>query len=249
VAQFFVWGSVCWVVNGFFLWSPTEPNASQLLAASWSAFAGGTLFECGAAFAVLEALNADHPWELGDAVEDKVTAAELDSSAITHYHLHNKPMGSRRGTTTGFRWWGTDWRSLGYIAAFTQLCAATVFWISTFTGLPNLVDDPTHHAPRAVLFWTPQVVGGSGFVLAGIVQLYELQPEGTLLPPLRELGWHVAAWNMVGALGFTLSGAFGYAEGGCCQHWGTAFSTFWGGWAFLLGSYLQLLEVVNKHPH
>lgn len=30
------------------------------------------------------------------------------------------------------------------------------------------------------------------------------------------------------------------------QKWGTAFSTFWGSWAFLIGSYIQLWEGINK---
>lgn len=29
------------------------------------------------------------------------------------------------------------------------------------------------------------------------------------------------------------------------QKWGTALSTFWGAWAFLLGSYIQLVETLN----
>ncbi len=77
----------------------------------------------------------------------------------------------------------------------------------------------------------------------------------------------MAFWNLIGALGFTLSGIFGYyafankyqvrAEPIICysvthvtaiQKWGTTFNTFYGGIAFLIGSYCQLLEVVNKHP-
>lgn len=29
------------------------------------------------------------------------------------------------------------------------------------------------------------------------------------------------------------------------QRWGMSCSTFWGAWAFLLGSYIQLFEMLN----
>ena len=43
------------------------------------------------------------------------------------------------------------------------------------------------------------------------------------------------------------SGIFGYwaYPSGTKQHYGTAFSTFWGSWAFLIGSYAQLYEMLN----
>jgi hypothetical protein len=49
-------------------------------------------------------------------------------------------------------------------------------------------------------------------------------------------------------VGFWLSGLFGFWQpAGRYQVGGTAASTFWGSYAFLVGSYLQLLEAVNKH--
>lgn len=50
--------------------------------------------------------------------------------------------------------------------------------------------------------------------------------------------------------GFWMCGIFGIMRetGGSesVQQWGTAFSTWWGSWAFLLGSYLQFYETLNK---
>lgn len=51
-------------------------------------------------------------------------------------------------------------------------------------------------------------------------------------------------WNFVGGVGFTLSGIFGFYK----AQWGmyqSALSTFWGGWAFLIGSVVQWYESVN----
>jgi hypothetical protein len=53
-------------------------------------------------------------------------------------------------------------------------------------------------------------------------------------------------WNFIGAVGFTLCGAFGYAsQSSTGAAYQSALSTFWGGWAFLFGSVLQWFEAVN----
>lgn len=60
----------------------------------------------------------------------------------------------------------------------------------------------------------------------------------------NSLSDNATVWNFVGGTGFTICGAFGYST----VHWAqyqSAFSTFWGGWAFLIGSILQLYEAVN----
>ena len=84
------------------------------------------------------------------------------------------------------------------------------------------------------------------------------------IPRPFSLGWHVgcksdyriklslegwrnfpAVWNFVGGVGFTLCAIFGLYT----AHWGqyqSALSTFWGGWAFLIGSVLQWYESVNS---
>ncbi|KAJ7089216.1 hypothetical protein B0H15DRAFT_949197 [Mycena belliarum] len=66
------------------------------------------------------------------------------------------------------------------------------------------------------------------------------------LPALTSLGWHVGFWNLVGGTGFTLCGALGYALNSSTKlAYQSACSTFWGGWAFPLGSLIQWYEAVN----
>lgn len=81
-------------------------------------------------------------------------------------------------------------------------------------------------------------------------------------PNVTDIGWHVGCmlfpsvplelhsflflevWNLVGGLGFTLCAVFGYST----RHWRlyqSALSTFWGSWAFLIGSAMQWWESVN----
>lgn len=100
-----------------------------------------------------------------------------------------------------------------------------------------------------VAYWTLQMVGASFFIISAWAFMVEEQPAWYLPQPQR-IGWHVGFWNMVGSIGFFLSGAFGLfaVPQERLQIGGMAASTFWGSYAFLIGSYLQLLEAVNKHP-
>lgn len=67
------------------------------------------------------------------------------------------------------------------------------------------------------------------------------------LPAWTVLGWHIGFWNLIGALGFTLSGALGFSSGSGELYEG-ALATFWGSWAFLIGSVVQWYESLDKHP-
>lgn len=66
-------------------------------------------------------------------------------------------------------------------------------------------------------------------------------------PALGVLGWHIGFWNLIGAFGFTLCGALGYSSGSG-EEYQSALATFWGSWAFLIGSVLQWYESLDKHP-
>jgi tellurite resistance protein TehA-like permease len=97
-----------------------------------------------------------------------------------------------------------------------------------------------------VFYWTPQVIGGTGFIVASVLLCLEVQ-RAWYRPALLSLGWHVGFWNLVGALGFTLCGAFGYAANNATwAEFQSTTSTFWGGWAFLIGSLAQLWEAVYR---
>ncbi|KAL2045467.1 hypothetical protein ABVK25_012072 [Lepraria finkii] len=77
--------------------------------------------------------------------------------------------------------------------------------------------------------------------------MLETQPEW-YLPSWDVLGWHIGFWNLIGAFGFTLSGALGPAYGNSGAEYEAALATFWGSWAFLIGSTIQWYESLDKHP-
>ncbi|GAW25466.1 putative integral membrane protein [Rosellinia necatrix] len=68
-------------------------------------------------------------------------------------------------------------------------------------------------------------------------------------PAPRVLGWHIGFWNLIGALGFTVCGALGFASGhDATAAYASDLSTFIGSWAFLVGSALQWYESLDKYP-
>ncbi|RXW12423.1 hypothetical protein EST38_g13430 [Candolleomyces aberdarensis] len=62
VAQAFTWGSVVWCLNGFFAFMPLlypSTFAESLYSTGWTAFIGATIFEFGSVFGMWEAWNRD----------------------------------------------------------------------------------------------------------------------------------------------------------------------------------------------
>lgn len=123
-------------------------------------------------------------------------------------------------------------RDVGFLACAAQMFGATVFWISGFTGMPGILDNLSHRVENGV-FWTPQVVGGTGFIVSSFLFMVEVQRKW-YIPEPSMLGWHIGFWNLVGALGFTLCGALGFAIENSAYEYASGLSTFIGSWAFLV---------------
>lgn len=140
------------------------------------------------------------------------------------------------------RWtWWPSWhefrtvyaREMGFWACLIQLFGATVFWISGFTGLPPIADRLSTAGTNGA-FWSPQVIGGMGFIVSSGMFMLETQRKW-YLPAPQLLGWHIGLWNMVGAIGFTLCGALGFgAATSTALTYASCLSTFIGSWAFLV---------------
>lgn len=134
---------------------------------------------------------------------------------------------------------------LGFLACLSQLFGATIFWISGVTVLPG-IQNHLSNGLEAGIYWTPQVVGGIGFIISGTLFMIETQ-KTWYLPAYNVLGWHIGLWNLIGGIGFTLCPAFGYSKQSWAQYQASC-STFWGSWAFLIGSLIQLYESLEKNP-
>jgi len=98
------------------------------------------------------------------------------------------------------------------------------------------------------VFWVPQVVGGTGFIVSGLMFMVEVQDKW-YKPALGRLGWHIGFWNLIGGVGFTLCPAVGFgSQNSSALEYASGLSTFIGSWAFLIGSVAQWYESLDKYP-
>ena len=134
---------------------------------------------------------------------------------------------------------------LGFLACAFQLWGASVFWISGVTALPGIFPKLGPVALNAS-YWAMQIIGGSGFIVSGTLFMIEAQDRWYQPKPF-DLGWHVGFWNLIGGFGFTFCPAFGIDTSSWAQYQASC-STFWGSWAFLIGSLFQLYESLQKNP-
>ncbi|KAJ3998093.1 hypothetical protein F5050DRAFT_1873318 [Lentinula boryana] len=252
VAIAFTLGSIIWVVNGFYSFLPfVDTSFAQSIAGiGWTAWVGATVFELGSILGVLEAWNRGETANFGWGVR---RALGQENASDSNGYAVNSSSEGKAGNLKHQRkwiWFSSDskyWHELGFLAAFAQFWAATIFWISGFTALPSIQDAiSTRTGVLDGVFWTPQVIGGMGFVISSSLLLLETQKRWYIANP-ASLGWQVAVWNFIGAIGFTLCGALGYAaQTSTKAAYQSSLSTFWGGWAFLIGSILQWYESVNS---
>ncbi|OCK86222.1 hypothetical protein K432DRAFT_431075 [Lepidopterella palustris CBS 459.81] len=254
----------------------SEFNNEILYGGGITAFIGATIFEIGSVLLMAEAVNENRAGCFGWAVErvvadhsilEKGHAVSLrlrpSKSSCTHHHLNKHNLvgkGTSKASTTpstpsqdkSWTWFPTlhDLRThyvheLGFIASLSQLIGASIFWISGLTALPGIYNVLS---PGLVdgIYWTPQVLGGSGFIISGTLFMLECQTKWWK-PAFQTLGWHIGFWNLIGGIGFTLCPCFGYDSSSWAQYQ-AACSTFWGSWAFLIGSTVQWYESLDKHP-
>ena len=241
-----------------------------------TAFIGAVLFfEIGSILLMFEAVNENRAgcfgWAVERLLEDepgrgsrmKISASKEN---CTHHHRNKKNLVGKGlatditneksgGQSPGqsWRWFPTyhDLRThyiheLGFLASFSQFCGATIFGIAGITALPGIIK----HMPQRVengIYWVPQIVGGCGFIISGTLYLLETQKKW-YTPAFSVLGWHIAFWNLIGGIGFTLCGALGPAAHSHGSQYQAACATFWGSFAFLIGSLLQLYESLQKNP-
>lgn len=190
---------------------------------------------------------------VGEGANSQALSSPSDSEASQEKVPVTDPNSSDKRTWQWFPTWhelSTHYfREIGFLASFFQLLGASIFWISGFTALPsiNISISNTSQGLLDGIYWVPQVVGGSGFIISGILFMLETQ-KNWYTPAFKVLGWHIGFWNLVGAIGFTLSGALGMAYASSGAQYEAALSTWWGSWAFLIGSVIQWYESLDTHP-
>jgi len=275
VAYVFTLGSVIWVINAFFVYLPlvrpsTEFGTEELYGGGITAFIGATVFEIGSFLLIAEAVNEGRSGCFGWVVEQAISREEEEMSSMIIRpsksrctHPHTKRHGGGTGHADASKheqqpgqsrwvWWPSTeelrthyFQNLGFLASLSQLLGASIFWVAGLTALPGIYDKMSKTI-TIIFYWTPQVVGGLGFIISGSLFMLETQSKWWKPAP-RTLGWWIGAWNLVGGIGFTMCPAFGYDSSSWAQYQ-ASLSTFWGSWAFLIGSILQWYESLEKFP-
>ncbi|EUC49274.1 hypothetical protein COCMIDRAFT_85007 [Bipolaris oryzae ATCC 44560] len=263
VAYVFTIGSVLWILNAFFVFLPlvqpqTELEGEELYGGGIAAFIGATVFEVGSVLLLVEAVNEGRSGCFGWAVErafegeEEEIGVRLEKGGCGHAHKRGEGEGDEKGERRKWVWWPAREElqrhyihNLGFLASLAQFVGATIFWVAGFTALPGIYDNMSKTV-TIVFYWTPQVVGGLGFIISGLLFMIETQRKWWKPAP-RVLGWWIGALNLIGGVGFTLCPAFGYDNSSWAQYQ-ACLSTFWGSWAFMIGSTLQWYESLEKFP-
>ncbi|KAG8158477.1 hypothetical protein KVR01_011599 [Diaporthe batatas] len=206
VAALFTLGSAVWVLNGFLVLLPlTNPGASwpgeAARGGGISAAVGASVFEVGSVLLMLEAVNENRSDCFGWAVEEALRGSEDVGPGRDE---------DREAGPGGLLW------------SLHRRCRHH-HRNRRFTGLPQVLGVLSVPAENGI-YWLPQVIGGTGFIVSSYLFMLETQPDWHTPAP-RTLGWHIGLWNLIGALGFTLCGALGF-----------------------VGSIIQWYESLDKYP-
>jgi hypothetical protein len=267
INAFFVWLPLVQPASEF----PGE----LLVGGGITGFIGATIFEIGSILLMIEAVNENRSgcfgWALRGALHDAsglVIGVEPEPGECRHHHLNKKnlvgkhyqsaraPADDSEEEEVSKKTW--QWfpslvdlqthylHELGFLACLAQFLGASVFWISGLTALPG-IQDRLSQPLRNCIYWLPQIIGGTGFIFSGTLFMLETQSKW-YRPAISVLGWHVGFWNLIGAIGFTLCGALGPAYGNSGAEYEASLATFWGSWAFLIGSLIQWYESLDKYP-
>ena len=252
----------------------TEFGTEELYGGGITAFIGATIFEVGSFLLMAEAINENRTGCFGWAVEHALSSHKEEGNGVgllqpskahcSHHHLNKRNLvgaghhidaekhAQEEAGGQSWVWWPSNEElrthyvhSLGFLACLSQLIGASIFWVSGLTALPGIYDRMSR--PITIIFyWTAQVLGGSGFIISGTLFMLETQSKWWK-PAFKTLGWWIGFWNLIGGIGFTMCPAFGYDQDSWAQYQ-ACLSTFWGSWAFLIGSVIQWYESLEKFP-
>jgi hypothetical protein len=258
VAQFFFWGSVVWTVNGVLAVWPLPDARLQNYLSGWTAFTGGLVFIFGGYAAFLEVINQGKTIKLGHLLKlVEVKNKMLDLVKRIHYLKALTGKQEKHLMKHKFRIIRLNWKLLGYEKNdwswwlnIVQLFGALIFFTACAASIPGIL--PNNCFLQNSIYWMPQVIGAVFFIIASWMAMREVQ-LGIFRFPVLKIGWQVGFWNLVGAVGFFLCGLFGLITNTALlrssplNFWGASFSTLWGSVAFLIASYLMLIEILNRH--
>ena len=151
---------------------------------------------------------------------------------------------SPRSPSRRLRFVSWEPRRIDWLATAIQLVGTVFFNVSTFRAMIESLDAE----PASLLSWRPDALGSVCFLVASWLA-YAEAGHGWLSWLPRDLGWVIAALNLLGSVFFGLSaiGAYVVSDTGELLDAAVANSgTFLGALAFFVGAYLLLPEAARE---
>ena len=248
-AFLFLIGSIIWVINGVFVFHvPIKDEYENYVASSTTSFLGGAFFFFGGWAMYWEGLNMEETVLFDEAIRQgeksflKATNRICCPSCL-------REMSAKVDGEENLKWkwigWGNT-KDLGYMADFLQFLGTQIFFIAVLAFLPGILpeDEASYRTLYIIFFWIPQVIGAGLLTMSSYLIMLESQENLWKIEPLS-IGWHVGFWNVLGSVGFLLSGIFGIVYPPSDLHdrqYGVSLTTYLGGFFFLIGTIFQCYE-------
>jgi hypothetical protein len=131
-------------------------------------------------------------------------------------------------------------RRIDWWATAIQLLGTLFFNLTTFFAL----DDALSAKQEDLVVWTPDALGSICFLIASQLAYAEAGHRWISWRP-RDMGWRIAALNLLGSIFFGISAIAGWVEPSTGDLVNAALDTsgtFWGAICFLIGAALLLPE-------
>lgn len=222
IAIIFTLGSALLIIGSL---GPFMPN--RVMHAVTFSFLGSLCFTIANYMSLLEIFNAD-----------RRTTVEVRHLAASEMADANEPV-------VKFRWWAWMPQELSFVATMIMFVGGLLFKLCYVFGVLKWLN----WVEVDFLINVPGLVGSLCFLVASYLYIVEVvhKPWGV---QLNSIGWWSAFTCLLGSLGYTLSGIYGFfGEGPILieQEWGNYAAVFVGAIFFFISSYLMIPEALD-HP-
>jgi hypothetical protein len=187
--------------------------------------------------------------ERADAVTYFVGSLFFTSAAYLQY-VECISAGRSAFSSGGLGWrlrlLAVDVRRIDWWATVVQLIGTLFFNLTTFFAL----DDALSAQQEDRVVWTPDALGSICFLVASQLAYAEAGHRWISWKP-GDLGWRIAALNLLGSIFFGISAVAGYVQPSTGDLLDAALDTsgtFWGAVCFLVGAVLLLPESRQAAP-
>lgn len=137
--------------------------------------------------------------------------------------------------------------NLAFKTGLIQLPGGMTFSMASVAGFPDVVDvtNPANLLLVQGLIFFPQVLGGSCFMVSGIILMLVAQ-EKWYAAKFCNLNWQAAFWSTNGAICFLIARALRILAPAAV--FAVVVAVLLGSWLFLLGSILQWYLLMEHYP-